>query len=346
MLNSSDIVALFHRQFLLCNVTADEAASVFADSSSRPEYIEAAFSALRLIGARAVVVTVPTYSAALFPSQASADILAPYPQAIDALSRSSFVVDVTCSGIVHSQVRAQIQKAGARILTIIEPPETLERLASQPDMKPRVLTAARLLDRAKVIRVTSKAGTDVTFQRGTNPVGYQYGLADEPGRWDHWPSGFAAVYPEDRTAEGQIVLDSGDIVYPLNRYIHDPVMIQIRRGFIERIEGKGLDADLLRSYLEAWSNPDAFATSHVGWGVDHGAQWIASLLYSAKEHIGMDGRSFAGNFLWSTGPNKFVDRHVGCHYDIAMRRCTVMLDEQAVVNEGRLAYDEHTGESL
>lgn len=127
MLNSTDIVSLFHRQFLLCNVSAGEVASVFADSSSRPEYIEAAYSALRLIGASAIVVTVPTFSAALFPNQISADILAPFPQAIKALSSSTFVVDITRSGIVHSTARMQVQEAGARILTIIEPPETLAR---------------------------------------------------------------------------------------------------------------------------------------------------------------------------------------------------------------------------
>lgn len=346
MLNASDVVPLFKRQFELCKVTEGEVAAVFADSSSRPSYVEAAFSALRLLGARATVITVPTYSAALFPNQVSDDLLSAFPQAIEALSSCAFVVDVTCSGIIHSRARTGIQERGTRILTIMEPPETLARLVSDPELKNRAKTAARLLDASRTIHVSSAAGTDVHFVRGTNPVGVQYGLADEPGRWDHWPSGFVAVYPEDGTAEGRIVLDSGDIVYPLNRYIHDPITIDIRRGFIEHIEGRGLDAELLRSYLDAWNDRDAYATSHIGWGVHHGAQWIASLLYSAQDHIGMDGRSFAGNFLWSTGPNKFVGRHVGAHLDIAMRRVTVALDDRVVVDRGRLVYDELTGAAL
>lgn len=346
MLSASDVVALFKRQFELCKVTEGEVAAVFADSSSRSSYVEAAFSALRLLGARAAVVTVPRYYAALFPNQVSDDLLSGYPQAIEALSSCSFVVDVTCSGIIHSRARTGIQERGARILTVMEPPETLARLGADPGLKDRVKTAARLLDACRAIHVSSAAGTDVRFVRGTNPVGLQYGFADEPGRWDHWPSGFTAVYPEDGTAEGRIVLDSGDIIYPLNRYIHDPVAIDIRRGFIEKIEGRGLDADLLRSYLDAWNDRNAYATSHVGWGVHHGAQWVASLLYGAQDHIGMDGRSFAGNFLWSTGPNKFVGRHVGAHLDIAMRRMTIRLDDRVVVTQGRLAYDELTGAAL
>ena len=46
---------------------------------------------------------------------------------------------------------------------------------------------------------------------------------------------------------------------------------------------------------------------------------------------------FAGNFLFSTGANKFANRFTLGHFDLPMRNCTVLLDGKAVVDKGRLA---------
>ena len=55
----------------------------------------------------------------------------------------------------------------------------------------------------------------------------------------------------------------------------------------------------------------------------------------------MDARAFAGNFLFSMGPNNEAggSRHTACHIDIPMRNCTVLLDNREVVREGKLLED-------
>jgi 2,5-dihydroxypyridine 5,6-dioxygenase len=52
----------------------------------------------------------------------------------------------------------------------------------------------------------------------------------------------------------------------------------------------------------------------------------------------MDARAFAGNFLFSMGPNVEAggSRTTACHIDIPMRNCTVLLDNRAVVRDGQL----------
>jgi 2,5-dihydroxypyridine 5,6-dioxygenase len=52
----------------------------------------------------------------------------------------------------------------------------------------------------------------------------------------------------------------------------------------------------------------------------------------------MDARAFAGNFLFSMGPNNEAggSRVTACHIDIPMRNCTVMLDNREVVREGKV----------
>ncbi len=52
----------------------------------------------------------------------------------------------------------------------------------------------------------------------------------------------------------------------------------------------------------------------------------------------MDARAFAGNFLFSLGPNNEVggSNNSPCHIDIPMRNCTVALDGVEVVRKGKL----------
>lgn len=46
---------------------------------------------------------------------------------------------------------------------------------------------------------------------------YQCGIADEPGRWDHWPSGLVTCAPLEDSAEGVYVVEPGDVLLPLKR---------------------------------------------------------------------------------------------------------------------------------
>jgi 2,5-dihydroxypyridine 5,6-dioxygenase len=105
---------------------------------------------------------------------------------------------------------------------------------------------------------------------------------------------------------------------------------------VTEIAGDGVDAGLMQTYYEAWKDPNAYAVSHVGWGMNPGARWDAMAMYDKGQINGTELRAFAGNFLFSTGGNEFADRYTACHFDIPMRNCTVTLDNTVVVDEGRL----------
>ena len=53
-------------------------------------------------------------------------------------------------------------------------------------------------------------------------------------------------------------------------------------------------------------------------------------------------RTFPGNFLFSTGPNSEGGgkRSTTGHYDVPMRDCTVMLDNEVVIDKGLFADEE------
>jgi len=106
---------------------------------------------------------------------------------------------------------------------------------------------------------------------------------------------------------------------------------------VRKIEG-GVHADLLNEYMASFNDPEAYAMSHIGWGLQPRAHWSMLAHYDREATIGMDARAFEGNFLFSMGPNNEAggDRNTACHIDIPMRGCTVRLDGDIVVDAGRV----------
>jgi 2,5-dihydroxypyridine 5,6-dioxygenase len=59
-------------------------------------------------------------------------------------------------------------------------------------------------------------------------------------------------------------------------------------------------------------------------------------MYDRRDTNGTEIRAFAGNFLFSTGANEFANRFTEGHFDLPVRNCTITLDDQPVVEAGRL----------
>lgn len=254
--------------------------------------------------------------------------------ALAACKASDLVLDLML--LLFSPEQADILESGTKILLAVEPPEILCRLIPSVEDKLRVAEAARLIDAAREMRVTSRAGTDLRCALGQYPVVQEYGFVDEPGRWDHWPSGFALTWPDEGASNGRIVLDRGDILLPMKLYLGEPIELTVRDGYVIAIDG-GYEADLLKEYMESFDDPEGFAMSHIGWGAQPRAYWSTLALFDREQTIAMDARAFAGNCLLSLGPNTEVGgaRNTPCHIDIPMRGCTVELDGVAVVVEGK-----------
>ncbi|PTQ07771.1 2,5-dihydroxypyridine 5,6-dioxygenase [Sphingomonas oleivorans] len=248
---------------------------------------------------------------------------------------SDLVLDLML--LLFSPEQAEILESGTKILLAVEPPEILARLVPTEEDKARVQAAGRLIAASTEMRVTSAAGTDLICALGQYPAVLEYGFVDEPGRWDHWPSGFALTWPDEGACNGTIIVDRGDILLPMKSYVAEPIVMTVKDGYVTRMEG-GVDAELLWDYMEAFNDPEGFAMSHIGWGLQDRARWSTLGLYDREQTIGMDARAFAGNFLFSLGPNTEVggERNTACHIDIPLRRCTVALDGREVVREGRL----------
>ena len=226
---------------------------------------------------------------------------------------------------------------------IIDAPDDLEQLMSPPGLKQALKSAETLYRKTKEVRVLSDAGTDLTYTCGEYPVMTQWGYADEPGHFDHWGGGHIHTFPNEGSARGTVVIQPGDmIILPYCRYVQDAIHLEIEDGFVSSIEG-GLDAKLMRAWLDdGRSGPDdrdPYALSHLGWGLNPQARWYGLALNGDEpERQRAAARVFAGNFLFSTGPNTQGGgkRSTRGHYDVPMRDCTVMLDNQVVIDRGKV----------
>ncbi len=333
-------IEAFKNQFALCGVQSGDPVAVLSESQSRQVNVHLSELALGLLGARAFHVVVPSpRQTAPVPvrSTGASQVIGNLAPVITALSSSTLVVDLTLEGLLHAPELPQILKGGARVLMVSnEHPEVLERLPSDPTLQGKVRAGLKKLRSAKHMRVTSAAGTELTVQVDGAPVGGTWGFADRPGMVAHWPGGLCLCFPKSGTVNGRLVLAPGDLNLTFKRYIETPISLTIANDFIVEVQGTGVDAALFQSYMSAWGDRNAYAVSHVGWGMNPRARWDTLICYDKADVNGTEARAFAGNFLFSTGANETAGRYTEGHFDLPMRDCTVALDGEVIVEQGVL----------
>jgi 2,5-dihydroxypyridine 5,6-dioxygenase len=334
-------IDLFAEVFARCKVAPGDACAVLSETQSRRLNVQLAELALHRLGARPFHVVVPTprqQAPVPIRSTGASVALQGHGPALQALAASAFVADCTLEGLMHAAELPAILKGGARVLYISnEHPEVLERLAPSSADEQRVRAAMRLLREAKEMRVTSPAGTALAIGVAGARVGGVWGYTEKPGTLSHWPGGLCLCFPPSGSVNGTLVMAPGDLNLTFKRYAESAVRLSIENDYVTRIDGDSLDAELMREYFAAWGDREAYAVSHVGWGMNERARWDALAMYDRADVNGTEQRAFAGNFLYSTGANEVAGRHTLGHFDLPFRHCTIELDGKPVVQDGKLA---------
>jgi len=333
-------IAMFEQVFRLCGVMPGDACAVLSETQTRPELPQLSELALLRIGARPFHLVLPGKPlAAPVPvrSTGASDAIGELAPVVQALAASVFIADCTVEGLQHAVELPRILQGGARVLAIShEHPEILERCLPRAEDEAVVRDAMRQLKSAREMHVTSAAGTDLHVALAGARVGGVWGFSAKPGTLSHWPGGLVLAFPAAGSVNGALVLARGDVNLTFKRYLQDPVRLVIENDHAVRVEGENVDAELMRGYFAAWGDPAAYAVSHLGWGLNRRARWDAMTFYDRCDFNGTELRAFAGNFLYSTGANEVAGRHTLGHFDLPLRGCTVTLDGQIVVDQGRL----------
>lgn len=341
MFSQSTFIDLCERELELCALRPGESLVVLSQGDERAEYVDAFMTAGQRLGATVMNLRLP-YSSSATSGEVGVWTVGNTPlkgnrPAVEILKGADMVVETLF--LLFSAELTEIQQAGTRILTCIEPVDLLARLFPTDELRRRTDVAADLLREARTLRFTNAAGTDVTYRIGY-PVKTQYGFVDTPGAWDHWPSGGMVITGgADDGVDGRVVVAPGDILLPFKVYAQQPIDFTIEAGRITDIAGGGVEADLVRRYMADFDDPDAYGISHIGWGLDERAKWSA--LATDRRGHGMELRAFYGNVLFSTGPNELFGgpNHTQCHLDIPMRNCSLFLDDRPIIVDGDVVID-------
>ena len=162
---------------------------------------------------------------------------------------------------------------------------------------------------------------------------FQDGLAPNPGDWDNYPAYQVACAPLEDSASGRLVLEPGDLFVTLKRIVAEQTVLELEDGHIVNIEGKG-EAEMLRTWFAGWDDPNAYTTSHIGFGCDPRADVNSYQL--------MEWETLAGGVMIAFGAN--ILRFLGgknqsrAHIDVVMRKADFLLDGELIVEGGRFAH--------
>src|SRR4029077_13757867 len=146
--------------------------------------------------------------------------------------------------------------------------------------------AAKLLRGAKRMTVTSAAGSDLDIDMTGAPTVGIWGWTEKPGTLAHWPGGIVVSFPKANSVNGTLVLDRGDVNLTFKRYLESPVRLTLENDYVARIDGEGADAEMMRGYLAAWGDREAYAVSHVGFGMNRQARYEALAMYDKRDTNG------------------------------------------------------------
>lgn len=191
---------------------------------------------------------------------------------------------------------------------------------------------SKMTEKAKTMRVTTPAGTDLTFENDSNnPLGYDIGIAEKPG--PSFLSGQIGWAPKYDSINGKLVFD-GSLTPPCG-ILRQPVELAIEKGKVISIRG-GAQAEEFRKWLDHFQDPNMYRLAHICYGFHPGAV--------LSGHIIEDERVW-GCTEWGIGYYSPMDAPPDgipaiSHTDGICLNSSIWLDNIKIVEEGRVIHTE------
>ena len=326
-------IEAFRETLSLCAVASAEPVVILSETRSRSVLVHLAELALLELGARPCHVVLPSRSSLPVAGRGLVD----HPAAVAALRASGLVVDLTNGGLVHGPESEGVIGGSTRVLMIGDAhPDTLARLVPDRASEAEREAIVQLCRTASRMSVVSSAGTDLMVDMGDAVTMGIPECCDRPGTVARWPGGVLESYPAAGAVDGRLVLAAGDVNLMLGRYLSEPVALMIEDGQVIAIEGDGVEATLMRRHLERLGERSGHVVRQVGIGLNRRARYEALAMGGESSTNVAELRALAGSFLLSTGSGGLAGRFTEGAFDLALMGCSIALDGERVVEDGRL----------
>ncbi|HEC62631.1 MAG TPA: aminopeptidase [bacterium] len=243
-----------------------------------------------------------------------------------AMKSADVVIAPTSKSLSHTTARLEATKKGVRIATM---PTITEEImlrtlsADYEKIKNLSYKFRDLLSQGSHIRLTTPAGTDLTFSIAGRKGMADTGILIEKGAMGNLPAGEAMIAPVEGTTNGVAVVDLTMAGIGL---VKSPIKMVIRDGYVAEISG-GAEAETLSGLLKGEGSKNI---AELGIGTNEKAIASGNPLEDEKVmgtvHVGIgDSRSLGGN----------VEAPV--HLDGIMNCPTLEIDGRIVIDAGDLA---------
>lgn len=220
--------------------------------------------------------------------------------------------------------------------------ERIVRCIGKVDMESQIAFQNHLTEltrKAKTVRITNAAGTDITFENDpSRPVNNEI-VYDQPG--GHFLLGQIGWAPKEDTINGVIAFDGtvsgGEGAEFAN--LSEPIKYVVKNGHLEEFQG-GWEAAALRDYFASLEDPNMYLPAHVCYGCNPGARLEGvttedeRVWGSTEWGFGHQGSNYTGS----------VPRVAKSHIDGICLNCSVWLDGVQIEKDG--AYIEPTLKAL
>ncbi len=244
------------------------------------------------------------------------------------MQKFDIVLCPTAKSLTHTDARRAASKKGVRIGTL--PGITKETMIRGMNADYKKISALSrklkgILEKGKSIRITTPAGTDISFSiKGRKSIGSE-GLFHKKSQSGNLPTGETFLAPVEGTANGVFIVDGS--MAGLGLVKNTSIKIQVEKGYATKISG-GILAKRLTKMLDAVGK-QARNIAEFGIGTNDSAKLSGVLLEDEKVmgtvHIALGNNVSMGGSV-----------NVPIHLDGVMKKPTVYLDNKLLMKNGTL----------
>lgn len=230
--------------------------------------------------------------------------------------------------IAHTTARKESTALGVRFHLITASEEDLKNHELKKEdielVRDRTKKIAKRLREGKTARVTTRAGTDITFEIGGRAVLAIYPSNPNNGTIPYYAE--SATTPIEGTAEGTIVVDLAFRNW--NYLLEEPLKITVRGGQAIEMKGAKKDYDIL--WKIATTDENAANIAELGIGTCH-------FLPREMRGTSLDFARY-GTAHIALGRNNDIGGNTmsRVHQDVLINKPTIMIDGQVLMQEGEL----------
>lgn len=249
------------------------------------------------------------------------------PAVMHIMKKVNVIIAPTSKSISHTRARMEASMSGVRIATLPGVTEDIllrGMLANYEKIAARTQKLASILSKAKIARIETKNGTEITFQLENRGAHADTGIIQKPGSFSNLPAGEAYIAPLEGKSEGTIVFDGS---FAGIGTLEESITIEVKKGLVSKVTG-GKQAKKLEEIFEKAGNSGK-NVAELGMGTNEKAEISGNILEDEKVmgtlHVAFGDSSTIGGLTESS-----------IHLDGIIKSPTLYIDDIMIMEKGRL----------